>query len=297
MNNLGRIKKTEFKEKYIRKVAYRPFVATNCYMDYIFIQMKYRTDQIFPDSSSENHVICVPGIGSNKPFSVLMTDTIPDLELISKSQCFPRYGYPNPATTSHTTDIFQSIDETPERIDNISDTALDAFRYHYSDSTITKDMIFDYIYGVLHTPSYRERFATIYPKSYHISHSPPIFTPSRKQGKLLQPSTSVTRHANSTRFPLVFAHNGEPQPHHFRLTEKAMRFANDKTTLIINEHVSLSGIPEEAHRYVVNGRTPLEWFIDRYQIKEDKDSGILNDPNGCLQIRGTWLLQSSESFM
>ena len=59
-----------------------------------------------------------------------------------------------------------------------------------------------------------------------------------------------------------------------------MRFANDKTTLIINEHVSLSGIPEEAHRYVVNGRTPLEWFIDRYQIKEDKDSGILNDPNG-----------------
>ena len=77
-----------------------------------------------------------------------------------------------------------------------------------------------------------------------------------------------------------FAHDGEPQPHHYRLTEKAMRFSNDKTTLIINEHVSLSGIPEEAHRYVVNGRTPLEWFIDRYQIKRDKDSGILNDTNG-----------------
>ena len=60
-----------------------------------------------------------------------------------------------------------------------------------------------------------------------------------------------------------------------------MRFATPaKTTLTINEHVRLTGIPEMAHRYMVNGRTPLEWFIDRYRIKRDKDSGILNDPNG-----------------
>ena len=60
-----------------------------------------------------------------------------------------------------------------------------------------------------------------------------------------------------------------------------MRFATPaKTTLTINEHVRLTGIPEMAHRYVVNGRTPLEWFIDRYRIKRDKESGILNDPNG-----------------
>ena len=60
-----------------------------------------------------------------------------------------------------------------------------------------------------------------------------------------------------------------------------MSFADDeKTTLIINEHVRLSGIPEEAHHYVVNGRTPLEWFIDRYKITEDEDSCITNDPNG-----------------
>ena len=61
-----------------------------------------------------------------------------------------------------------------------------------------------------------------------------------------------------------------------------MRFADkqERTTLIINEHVCVSGIPEEAHRYVVNGRTPLEWFIDRYKITKDKNSGIVNDPNG-----------------
>ena len=81
---------------------------------------------------------------------------------------------------------------------------------------------------------------------------------------------------------LVFPHEGEPQPRHFRMGEKAMRFADKetKTTLIINEHVRLSDIPAEAHRYVVNGRTPLEWFIDRYKIMPNKESGIINDPNG-----------------
>ena len=71
-------------------------------------------------------------------------------------------------------------------------------------------------------------------------------------------------------------------PKYFRLGTRAMRFADKetKTTLILNEHIRLSGIPEAAHRYVVNGRTPLEWFIDRYKITQDKDSGIVNDPNG-----------------
>ena len=90
-NNLKRNKKTEFDEKYIRKTAYRPFVTTNCYADYTFVQMKYQIDRIFPDKTSENLVICVPGIGSKKPFSVLMTDTIPDLGINNAAQCFPRY--------------------------------------------------------------------------------------------------------------------------------------------------------------------------------------------------------------
>lgn len=80
---------------------------------------------------------------------------------------------------------------------------------------------------------------------------------------------------------LVFAHEGEPQPHHFQLGTQAMRYTDKKTKtiLILNEHIRISGIPEEAHRYVVNGRTPLEWFIDRYKITQDRDSGIVNDPN------------------
>ena len=74
---------------------------------------------------------------------------------------------------------------------------------------------------------------------------------------------------------------GELESQHFRLGERAMRFADDdKTVLIVNEHVRLAGIPPQAHGYVVNGRTPLEWFIDRYRVTRDRESGIVNDPNG-----------------
>ena len=73
---------------------------------------------------------------------------------------------------------------------------------------------------------------------------------------------------------------GEPEPHHYRIGARAIRFANDdKTVLTVNDHISLTGIPPQAHEYQVNGRTPLEWLIDRYRIKKDKESGIVNDPN------------------
>ncbi len=59
-----------------------------------------------------------------------------------------------------------------------------------------------------------------------------------------------------------------------------MRLIDDGATLVVNDHVHLTGIPPEAHEYEVNGRTLLGWFIDRYHIKTDKRSGIVNDPNG-----------------
>ena len=95
-NNLRRKKKPEFNWGYIRKSIYRPFVKTNCYADYTFANCKYQQDLIFPNSSSENRVICVPGIGSKKAFSALITDMMPDLGFNEASQCFPRYQYQNP---------------------------------------------------------------------------------------------------------------------------------------------------------------------------------------------------------
>ena len=168
IDSLRRRRTTKFNDTYIRKVVYRPFIATNCYADYTFIQRKYQMDRIFPCSSSKNRVICVPGIGAKKSFSALMTDTMPDLGLNEACQCFPQYSYPQPVNTDQITS-----EETRERIDNISDTALRAFREHYGDEAITKDDIFDYVYGILHAPSYREQFANDLSKMLpHISYAP-----------------------------------------------------------------------------------------------------------------------------
>ena len=131
-------------------------------------------DQIFPDSSSENRVICVPNKGARVPFSVLITDAMLDLNFYdSGTQCFPRYQYPKLSGTSNATGTFDGIDDPPDLIDNISDTALRAFCKHYWDNTITKDMIFDYIYGILHAPSYRKEFENDLSKLLpHIPYAP-----------------------------------------------------------------------------------------------------------------------------
>ena len=209
-----------------------------------------------------------------------MTDTMPDMGFNAASQCFPRYRYPKPTEATDTTGTFEGIDAAPDRIDNISDTALRTFRDHYGDDTITKDAIFDYVYGILHAPRYREEFANDLSKMIPRIPFAPDFHIFAEAGKAL--SDLHLNYETCEQYPLelVFAHEDEPQPHHFQLGTRAMRFDDEKTTLTINEHICLSGIPEEAHRYVVNGRTPLEWFIDRYYIKKDTDSGIVNDPNG-----------------
>ena len=280
-NRLKQGKKTKFTDSYIRKVAYRPFVATNCYADYTFITRKGQMDKIFPGSLNENQVICATGVGSKILFSAVITDTLPDLEQISKGQCFPRWRYPQPVDAQQITS-----GNALERIDNISDTALHAFCKRYPNETITKDAIFDYVYGILHAPSYREQFANDLSKMLpHIPYAPD-FRAFAEAGKAL-----ADLHLNyeaCERYPDLRVESRtqdmfwEERPEHFLLGTRAMRFANKETkdTLIINEHIELSGIPEEAHRYVVNGRTPLEWFINRYRIKQDRNSGIVNDPNG-----------------
>ncbi len=281
-NDLRRRRKTAFNESYIQKVVYRPFIATNCYTDYTFIQRRYQMHQIFPDSSSENRVICVPGIGSKKSFSALITDTLPDLGFNEACQCFPRWQYPKPSDKPDASDSFLSVDDSPKRIDNISDTALLAFREHYRDDTISKDDIFDYVYGVLHAPSYREQFANDLSKMLPRIPFAPDFHAFAEAGSRLAELHLSYETGERIPLELIFAQQGVPQPQHFRLGTRAMRFADkpQKTTLMLNEHVQLTGIPEEAHRYLVNGRTPLEWFIDRYRIKQDKESGIINDANG-----------------
>ena len=233
---------------------------------------------IYPAPDSENRAICVPGIGSTRPFSVLVVDSMPDIQLMFNGQYFPRYRYQSPANAQR---ALPGHEQKLERVDNISDKALRAFRVRYKDSTITKDEIFDYIYGLLHAPTYRKLFANDLSKELPRVLYAPNFRSFATVGRRL--TKLHLGYETCDEYPLEMRHDhsGEPRPEHFRIGTKKMKWTvPEKSELVVNEQIRLRGIPAAAHQYEVNGRTPIEWFIDRYQIKQDKRSGLVNDPNG-----------------
>ena len=276
-NHLLSAKSITFNEQNIRRISYRPFVPTNCYMDYALASRKYRIDQIFPQPSSENLAICVPGMGSNRPFSTLMVDRVPDLHFLDYGQCFPRYRFSKANTSQGAL-----LDDTPnlERRDNITFTAWWNFEMCYVDVSLTRDDIFFFIYGILHAPSYRERFAVDLTKEIPRIPMDPEFHVFAKAGRALAALHLGYESCDEYPLELVISQPSIPQEDHFRLSNRAMRFQDDsRTELRINDNLTLRGIPASAHQYQVNGRTPLEWLIDRYKVVQDKHSGIINDPN------------------
>ncbi len=278
-NNLRRRRVVTFSAAKVLKIQYRPYVKQYCYAEHLLVQHKGQMDAVFPNNGPENRAICVPGIGSTRPFSALMVDTMPDLYFIAFGQCFPRYRYEQPGDVQSQLPGMGGT-SGPERIDNVTDPALRAFRVRYADGSIDKDDVFDYIYGVLHAPDWRGRFADDLVKELPRVPFAEDFCTFARAGRAL--AALHLGYETCEEYPLetVFTQPGEPQPKHFRIGARAMRFADDdRTVLRINEYVSLRGIPAEAHEYMVNGRTPLEWIIDRYRIVRDRQSGIFNDPN------------------
>ena len=276
-NNLRRHRVTSFSTDNIWRTQYRPFVKQNCYVDYVLVCNKYQMDKIFPSADSENRAICVPGVGSTKPFSVLVVDRMPDIQLMFNGQYFPRYRYER--RNGKQQNLLDDNNDV-KHVGNITDTALRKFRVHYSDSTITKDAIFDYVYGILHDSMYRERFVSDLAKGLPRIPMASEFYTFVEAGRAL--SELHLGYESCEEYPLntEILQARMLREELYRITERKMRFADEnKTSLIVNDYVKLTGIPSEAHKYQVNGRTPIEWFIDRYRITRDPHSGIVNDPN------------------
>ena len=141
--NLERGKPIDFSKEKAKMSFYRPFVKSNLYFDRMMNQRVYVFPSIFPTPETENRVICVSGRGFNKPFQTLIASLIPCFDILEKTQCFPFYTYDEDGTN---------------RRENITDWALEQFRWHYEDDSITKWDIFHYVYGLLHHPDYRERY-------------------------------------------------------------------------------------------------------------------------------------------
>ena len=237
--------------------AIPPVRQAACYADHLFSQRKYQLESIFPSGEVRNETICAPAVGSRRPFAVLVVDTMPDLHFVEEAcQCFPRYRYERPSGQQS----LPGMAPAPVRVDNISDTALRAFRVRYGDRTIGKDAIFDYVYGVLHAPAYRERFANDLAKELPRIPFAADFAAFADAGRRLV--DLHLRYETGPEHPLdvQFLGVGEPRPEHFRIGAKKMRFADDeRTVLAVNDHLRLADIPPQAHDYQVNNHRQSRW--------------------------------------
>jgi predicted helicase len=251
----------------------------------------------FPNSEVKTPIICVTSPGNRDAFSTLICDIVPDLHMADKSgasQCFPLYLY-EPADNGGKLNFGdgEAIDGYRRR-DAITDAILKTFRNVYGPK-VSKEDIFYYVYGVLHSPEYRTRFAADLKKML-----PRI--PLTKEVKDFKAFSDAGRklaewHLNyeSVEPWPVQEHNArfeqaEPDPYQYFRVQK-MTFARptpeqkqagekwNKTTIIYNADITITKIPLEAYEYVVNGKPAIEWVMERYQYTRDKDSGIVNDPN------------------
>ena len=284
---LERGNKALFDDKNIRFSLYRPYHKQYLYFDRMLNNSIYQIPLIFSKSTLENKVIAITGLGTPKEFSVIITDVIPDVQLQANGQCFPLYLYEK-----------EEDNENYQRHDAITDEALTHFKAAYPNEDFDKKDMFYYIYGLLHSEEYREKYADNLSKQ--LPRIPCVksvvdFWAFSKAGREL-----AELHLNYETVPMyqnVLFKGGikllgdqitggvgedfyvEKMKFGKKIDEETGKKVDDKTTVIYNSQFTLTNIPEEAYDYVVNGKPALEWVMERQSVKTDKASGIVNDAN------------------
>ncbi len=311
--DLLRGQRTELEIDRVKRAIYRPFTVTYLYFDRILNEEVYSLPSIFPASVThgDNRLLCLSGLGHDV-FRCQVAAHIPEFKFSNAAnggtQCFPFYTYAEDGT---------------HRRENITDLALEQFRSHYADPSITKWDIFHYVYAVLHHPDYRQRYAanlrrelpripfvgscatlsTCHPEAPSFGAEGPMqsagvtgaadesIDPSARKKRGPQDDNGEFRALVKAGQRLAEIHVHYEQQPEYPLTkvEKAgekldyrvtkMKLSKDKTSLIYNQFLTLSGIPPETYEYRLGNRSALEWIVDQYQVSTDKRSGITNDPN------------------
>jgi predicted helicase len=255
--------KLSYSEKNIRLTQYRPFTQKYLYFANTIVDELGQNRRFFPTSRSEkdNRVIVVPSAGGRARYWCFCSGLIVNLNFtsIDGAQCFPFYTYREDGTN---------------RRENITDWALEEFRSHYKDTSITKWDIFHYVYAVLHHPLYRERYAANLKRELPRIPLAPNFRAFADIGKSL-----AEIHVNYEQQPEYPLERIEMPGKPLDWRVEKMKLSKDKGSLIYNDFLTLSGIPPEVFEYRLGNRSALEWIIDQYQVSTDKRSGITNDPN------------------
>lgn len=273
-----------FEKKDCCIALYRPFNKLHVYFNRELNERVYKIPKLFPIQDAKNLIICLPGIGGRwLEFSSFILTDIPDLHFHNDgSQCFPLYYYEKRSAYQST--LFDTGNEEYTRKDGITNFILARCRESYGPK-VTKEDIFYYVYGLLHSPDYRKAFAADLKKMLPripLVEKPADFWTFSKAGRAL-----ADLHLNYETQPACGDVVVEGAEHGNFHVEK-IRFPDkkDKSVIEFNPWIKLTNIPLEAYGYVVNGRSAIEWVMERYQIKTDKASGITNDPNDWAQEQG-----------
>lgn len=291
LSSLNRNKIISYKEEAKRTAVYRPYFKQNAYTGNDIIHRVGQMPEFFPTPKHRNLLICISGVGVTKDFSCVIVDVLPDLELIGKSQCFPLYWYEDMSKEiykdSTQLNLFIDSENSYIRRDGVTDWILTTARKQYG-SKVTKEDIFYYVYGILHSPDYRTAFAADLKKSlprlplvessddfWAFSHA------GRELAELHLNYETVEPYKSCISVFAALTTKGE----NVNYRVEKMRFGKidsktaDKTIIHYNNGITIESIPLEAYEYVVNGKSAIEWIMERYQIKPDPASGITNDPN------------------
>lgn len=267
---------------------YRPFTKQWLYFSRRFNEEVLQMPRIFPDASSENRVIMIKQRWSGDGQLALMVNRVVELQPDGGTQCFPLYLYNEPDTvTADQADLFATTTSAkPERKrrDAITDEGQAHFMTAYPNETINKEDVFYYVYGMLHSTDYHARYADNMSKE--LPRIPCVKTATdfwafSKAGRAL--AEMHLNYETVAPYPVKIDSCGKTLTDADYRVEK-MKYGKqgkdkDLTTLHYNNKITLTGIPVEAYNYIVNGKSALDWVVERQCVKTDKDSGIVNDAN------------------
>lgn len=289
LSDIQRNKPYNTQDCQFREGLYRPFFKQHLLFYRPLNEMMYQIPTLFPTSNQRNLVICVECIGARRDFTALITDCIPDLHVLEAAQCFPLYWYDD--STADIADLFSAPQSEMDRYvrrDGVTDWVLSTARKQYG-SRVTKEDIFYYVYGILHAPDYRTTFAADLKKSLPrlpLVESPDDFWAFSRAGRSLAELhlgyERVEPYAGCRTIYSPLTNRGDEISY---LIDDKMRFGKldsktaDKRIIHYNAGITIENIPLEAYDYVVNGKSAIEWVMERYAVKTDPASRIENNPN------------------
>ncbi|GAA6953790.1 hypothetical protein ID0048_08240 [Helicobacter pylori] len=248
----------DFSQEKISVSLYRPFNKQYFYYERELSWSFYLMKKIFPDKSA-NNVVINTGVGNGKNFSALVSDCISSCDLIMHNQAYPLYYY----------------DDLGNRYNAISGYALNLFRKHYEDNSIAEEEIFYYIYAILHHKGYLEKYknslAKEDPRIALSEDFKELSMLGKELAKLHLNYESGEMHESVKHTTLM---NAEEKGYYDveKMTKKG-------DSIVYNKNIIITKIPKKAFEYVVNGKSAIDWVIERYQKTTDKESLIENNPN------------------